>query len=168
MHRSSLNNTKQLDLEGSEFKIYIIDSSSLINLKIWYPFEKRFFSPIWAKLENLIKFNSLISHYEVYRELSKRDDNLRDWCNTNSKMFKDEYDMTVLKQVEKKYDKNYWDKNTNSDKPWADPWIIVLAIKKNGVIVTDENRDLNKIPKVAENFGIKSISSPEFIDRIIP
>lgn len=169
MRKSSSDSTKQLNLNGEESKIYVIDSSSLINLRIWYQFEKVSFKSVWYTLEELIKFNRLISHFEVYRELCKKDDDLHRWCDKNKMMFKDEYDMAVLKQVEKKYDKDYWDRNINSNLPWADPWIIVLAIKKNGVIVTDENRNSdNKIPKVAESLGIKSISAPEFIYQIMP
>lgn len=162
------NVSTQLDLEGKPKKPYVIDSSSLINLIRWYPIELRTFKPVWSTLENLVKFDTLVSHYEVYREISRKDDDLYRWCERNRKMFNDEYDGEVLKNVQEKYDRKSWNKNFNSPEPWADPWIVVLAIKNGGIIITDENRgDDNKIPKIAQKFGISSIHSYEFIKLIL-
>jgi len=54
--------------------IYIIDTSSLIEMKNRYP--KKNFPSLWEKVEELISKNRLISPLEVRKEIEKGDDEL--------------------------------------------------------------------------------------------
>ncbi|MEM3505346.1 MAG: DUF4411 family protein [Archaeoglobaceae archaeon] len=157
----------QLDLTLSRPYCYVIDASSLIDLKKHYPREMKTFEPIWIRLEQLISEKRLISHSEVYSEIEEKDDELFKWCKRNKKMFKDEYDFSLLSKVQTFYDRKYWENNVSDTKPWADPWIIVLAIKTKAKIVTQENKKKqNRIPTVAQNFEIVSLNLIEFFKDI--
>jgi hypothetical protein len=53
----------------------------------------------------------------------------------------------------------------------ADPWVIAHALVNNGIIVTQERREAPsypkpKIPNVADYFGVKSVDTFEFLDRL--
>ena len=144
--------------------IYCIDSSSLIDLKL-YP--KDVFPNVWDLLENMAKQNTLVSHPEVYREVSVVDDDIKKWCRRHKRIFENKESSSIeiitnFKKVEKEYDKNYWANEITATKPWADPWIISLAICYKGIVVTDENGNKNKIPYVAGKFGLRSLNLLDF------
>lgn len=65
--------------------VYCLDTSSLINLK---PYRKDVFPKIWNKLENMIKTGELISHKEVYKEITVGKDIIYNWCKDNIKCLK--------------------------------------------------------------------------------
>jgi hypothetical protein len=128
------------------------------------------FSPIWEKIEGLIKMDLLISHYEVYREIKEGNDELSKWATLNRKIFKEPNDQEQIKNFERvkgKYDPHYWEKETNADRAWGDPWIIALSMTLKAIIVTDENKDkINRIPSIARQFQIKSLNLLEFFNEI--
>ena len=70
-------------------KAYVIDTASLIKLKL-YPREIKTFEPIWNTLEEMIQEQRLLAPQEVYREITRRDDQIASWCKQNKKMFVDE------------------------------------------------------------------------------
>lgn len=161
---------------------YILDSSSIIDLFRWYPPEVVYFQLIWDKIETIAKSGTLISHRDVYKEIEKGNDKARDWCKAHKDMFLD-YDtdqITVMKQVKEVYTKDYWEnQNTKPDTVWADPWLVALAITLKTrtlkmrwpsyvvKIVTQESKNKeNRIPKIAQNFGIDSINLLEFFREI--
>jgi len=57
--------------------IYIIDTSSLIEMKNKYP--KEVFPTLWKNITELISKNRLISPMEVRKELKKGKDELSKW-----------------------------------------------------------------------------------------
>ena len=66
-------------------KRYCFDTSVLIDLKYYYPSkyvsnEYNFFPSLCEKLEQLINEGIIISHIEVYNELSDGNDELFKWC----------------------------------------------------------------------------------------
>ncbi|AGK61381.1 hypothetical protein Asulf_01390 [Archaeoglobus sulfaticallidus PM70-1] len=155
----------QLKLE----QVYVIDADALINIGRWYPRDMKIFEPIWAKLEELVDEELLISHYEVYREVSSGYDYISEWCKKHSRIFKDVDDeqISIFEKVREVYDKNYWDRNITNPNPWADPWIIALAVQNKAIIVTNENKEKpNRIPSVARAFGINSLKPIEFFKEI--
>jgi len=149
--------------------VYCIDASSLFDLKRWYPMDKKIFAPIWAKINNLIKKDFLVSHIEVQREIKRGNDELVKWAAKNRKMFKDvdEEQLRNYEKVKKKYDKDYWDRETNKATPWGDPWIVALGMSIRAIIVTNENKvKPNRIPFVAKQFNLQSLNLLEFFDKI--
>lgn len=159
---------------------YIIDSSSIIDLFRWYPPEMEVFRPIWDKIGQIVNRGDLVSHFEVYREIEKRSDEAREWCKINKHIFfdPDEEQAIIIEDVREKYEEDYWNKNVNQTDPWADPWLIALAVqlRKRGEvlgfnidvkIVTQENKDKrNNIPMIAQTFGIESLKLLEFFRDI--
>lgn len=154
---------KQLKLFAS--KTYCIDSDSLIELKR-YP--KDVFPSIWDKVEQMSKGGELISHLEVYKEITNGSDELVVWCKRHKKVFKDvdECQLRELKNVKTHYDENYWTTEINKTSPWADPWLIALGICEEATVVTEESNKPNKIPFVADLLKVKSLNLLNFFREI--
>lgn len=151
-------------------QVYCIDASSLFDLKRWYPKSMITFVPIWDKIESLIRNDILISHVEVLREIKQGNDELIKWANTNRKMFKDSDNLEQIlnfEKIKRKYEPQYWENETRGDRPWGDPWIIALSMTIRAIIVTDENKTKpNRIPTIAQQFGINSLNLLEFFKQI--
>ena len=152
---------------------YIIDSCSLIDLHRSVPMD--IFKGFWKKLEELVNQGMLISHIQVFHEISKQDDELADWLKNHKKMF---YNVTpkqaeIVTVILKKYP-SFVKVDNQFD---ADPWLIALAkelqedpqknlmldIKR--LIVTEETLRGNKIkiPFVCQEFGIECINRFEMM-----
>lgn len=146
---------------------YVIDTSSLIDLNKHNPLDV--FPTLWKKIESLINSDMLISHKEVFNEISQQDDQLFEWSKKNKKMFRDitSRQTQLVSEILKKYpslikiDRKYD----------ADPWLIALAreLKENPqqtlvevkrLIVTEETLrgDKVKIPLVCQEFEIACIN----------
>ncbi len=83
-------------------------------------------------------------------------------------MFKDidECQREEIKNVEKKYDKRYWDNEINKNGPWADPWLIALSICEKATIVTDDKDSQNHIPYIAKLSQITCLNLLNFFKEI--
>ncbi len=140
----------------------------------------KIFKPIWDKIEQIAKGGVLVSHYEVHREIERKSDMAGEWCKDHRDIFfdLDEEQITILDEVREKYDEDYWNRKVTQPNPWADPWLITLAIqlRRRGEmlgmntevkIVTQENKNKrNNIPAIAKKFGIESLKLLEFFRDI--
>ncbi|MBE0524505.1 MAG: DUF4411 family protein, partial [Methanosarcinales archaeon] len=116
--------------------IYCIDTSSL--LTGWndrYPPE--IFPQLWEHFKGLIETDKLIAPEEVYFELEKQDDSIKSWVDKNSKMFQplDDEVQTIVSEILTKHP-TLIDFNRTSNQ--ADPFVIALALQRNGIVVTEE------------------------------
>lgn len=159
---------------------YVIDSSSIIDLFRWYPPDMEIFKPIWDKIEQIANSGSLVSHYEVYREIEKKSDMANEWCKKHKDIFfdLDEEQVAIFGEVREKYEEDYWNRMVTQPNPWADPWLVALAVqlKRRGEllgmgmdvrIITQENKNKrNNIPTIARAFGVKSLKLLEFFKDI--
>lgn len=104
--------------------IYIIDTSSLIEMKDKYP--EIVFPSVWRKMEELFKQGRLIAPEEVKDELM--DEELKKWIKNKEKMFikanKEQAEIQI--EISKKF--TFLAKPEKIGGPNADPWIIALAI----------------------------------------
>ena len=137
--------------------LYIIDSSSLIEIKRRYP--KDTLPGIWADLHALFQRNQLIAPMEVMREIFQRDDELTEWAKAHEKMFR-EIDGAILEKAKSVVAKFPQMADYDSAKSaHADPFIIGLALlltdpgqsrlsRREVFIVSDEKSDLIKNPKL--------------------
>jgi len=66
--------------------VYVIDTSSLIDLRVYYP--QHIFPSVWKNLDRLVTENRMISSKTVLEEVSRQDDNLLEWCKSNNNVFK--------------------------------------------------------------------------------
>ncbi|MBI2084119.1 MAG: DUF4411 family protein [Candidatus Aenigmarchaeota archaeon] len=148
---------------------YCIDSSSLIDLDRWYPKNKVIFLPIWKQIEKFVASDKIIAPIEVQREIQNGNNKLIVWCQQNRKIFinVDNAQVSNLQKVKTKYNLDYWNTQTNGLTAWADPWIISLSICMNAIIVTNESKTkANRIPVIAQNFGIRCLNLLEFFGDI--
>jgi hypothetical protein len=140
--------------------IYVIDTSSLIVLKNFYP---KHFPSLWKGIDGLVKAERLISVREVLNELDSYNDTdfIQGWAEANkpiflipgnqellfvSQMFQVKHFQTLISQ-----------KNLLTGKPIADPFVIAAGKIKAGCVITQEILKPNaaKIPNICEHFGIK-------------
>ena len=116
-----------------------------------------------------MKNSELISHIEVFEEIKKgKQDTIHEWCKDHKDMFKDidECQEEEIKNVEKKYNSQYWRNEINKDGPWADPWLIALSICEKATIVTDEKNSQNHILYIAELFKVPCVNLLCFFKEI--
>jgi len=156
---------KQQTLFEVKLEIYCIDSSSLINLFRHYP--RDIFPSLWEKLDKIIKNGQIISHITVFREISRKDDEIKKWCQNHKSIFKDidECQINQIREIRKQYSESHWQAGMNREE-WADPWIIALAICEEAIIVSDERNSPDRIPYIASRFGITTLNLLDFFRDI--
>ncbi len=149
---------------------YVIDTSSLIELNRRYPIDV--FPTLWKNVEELIEKGLLISHKEVLKEISYRDDALKEWAKSHKKLFRDltPKQIEIIKEILKKYPSLA---KSNNEKAAADPFVIAMAVElkndpqgiliptaKERIIVTEERLRGNRIriPFVSQGYGIECIN----------
>jgi len=108
-------------MENKNF--YIIDSCSLIDLNRHNPID--LFPSLWKKIEELIKSNMMVSHIEVFNEITQQDDKLTEWIKKYKSIFRNvtQRQAEIVWEILKKYPSfvkidNQYD---------ADSWLIALA-----------------------------------------
>jgi len=156
----------------SEIHYYVIDTSSLIELK---KFPIDVFPSLWENIEALIAKGRMISHKEVFKELSYQDDALKKWAQ-NQKMFFRDLDsnqLTIVREILRKYPSLA---NSDRETPSADPFVIALAIEltrdpqmtltpsaRKRMVVSEERLHGNRIriPFVCKEYGIECITMIE-------
>ncbi|GBD03457.1 hypothetical protein HRbin19_00743 [bacterium HR19] len=168
---------QQLELFKKEKEeIYCIDASSIINLfrhsgLRYSPYPEDIFPGLWEKLEKLIKTGRLISlsHNTVLKEVRERDDEAKKWCEKHKKIFKDIDDCQISKieDIKTQYSKRHWEAEINrKGREWADPWVIALAICEEALIISDEKNAPDRIPYIANHFGITTLNLMDFFRKI--
>lgn len=160
--------------------LYIIDTSSLIDMNLHYPMST--FKSVWRRVEELIIEGRLVSSVVVFDEIIRKDDTIKQWADRYNDMLFQESTQYVLEQVGvilKKFPKLI---NPNSESEQADPFLIAMALdKKDGpqqtlidydvCIVTEEKMPRFqgkrskkiKIPEVCQSFNIPCISLVDMI-----
>ena len=144
--------------------------SSLKELHDRYP--KAVFPTIWRRIEDLIVDGSIHSHIEVQREIKNTtdpSDKVLKWSNKYKRIFLDVDDCQTsqLNNIQEKYEVGFWNNQINRPGPWADPYIIALAICERAIIITQENKVRpNRIPPIASQFGIQSLNLLELFQAL--
>lgn len=150
--------------------VYIIDMSSLKELHDRYP--KAVFPSIWQQIALVNNNSEFFSHIEVYREIKTTiypDDKLLKWANKNKKIFVgiDNCQNNQIPNIASRYDESYWQNEINRPAPWADPYLIAMAICESGIIITQENKTkANRIPPIAKQLNIRSLNLLEFFQEL--
>lgn len=154
---------------------YVIDSSSLIELSRMNPMD--IYESVWKNLEVLLENGFLISPEEVMKEVSKKDDELRNWTKQHKKMFiqLDEFQIQKVIEIQSKYPSFV---DPDKENPVADPFVIALALEKDPqqtiipmekkrIVVSEEKLRGNKIkiPYVCQQYDIECIDVFELFRR---
>ncbi len=163
-------------MHGNE-NLYIIDSSSLIELQRRYPPD--IFPTVWEHIHDLAIAGRLIAPVEVKKELLEGYDILLQWVTDHDFVFREFDDDFIVKTQEilKQFPRIA---DSESDKLYhADPFVVALAltmkerpqqtlIKYRICVVTNEKgklignpnlhqNNMKKIPDVCTHFGIDCI-----------
>lgn len=145
--------------------IYIIDTSSFINLMIWNPID--IFPSVWLKLSEMGKSGLLIAPMEVRKELTVKDIDLTDWMKDNHSIFKRLNYAQIKKVLE--IQSNFPSLiDPDKETPTADPFVIALALISDSQktidgtirqkqVVTEEKMRGNRIriPFVCNHYGVQ-------------
>ena len=151
-------------------EIYTIDMSSIKELHERYP--KNLFPTIWQHIASLIQNAQLVSHIEVQREIKNTNyptDKLLLWSNKNKKIFLgiDACQTSKIPLIKSKYNLGEWQNKMNRTGPWADPYLIAMAICESAIIITQESKTkANRIPPIANELGVKSLNLLEFFQEL--
>jgi hypothetical protein len=153
------------DIFGYPYK-YIIDSSSLIFLKLTYP--RDMFKPVWDKMTDLMQVQILVSCEDVYEELKVKDDELLSWAsNFHSNFLPLTNEIQLLAKEILKTHSNILD--LKKRKSSADPFVISTAIHYQCSVVTQEKpsggHHKSKIPDVCKFYNVDCFNLLELLDN---
>jgi Domain of unknown function (DUF4411) len=146
---------------------YIIDTSSLVELNKHNPMDV--YPGVWQRIEQLIGNLRMLAPREVFYEISRMDDQLKEWAKKQGKLFVDptQRQIELVKEILQKYPSLI-----NIGRPYdADPWVIALSVELvtnpqktlysiKRIIVTEERLRGNRvrIPFVSKDYQIESIN----------
>jgi hypothetical protein len=147
--------------------VYVIDTSSLIDLGLHYPRDT--FPSVWSNVEAAIGRGTLLSPREVLRELEKGDDQLVRWAKRQRGFFVpvNRLQTVKIKEIQKKFPKIT---DNMALGPCADPWLVALATVLSGPlaawsVVTKERMaglGSHRVPNVCAAFEITSLNLLDF------
>lgn len=155
-------------------KIYCCDMGILIKLDFEFSFSKKAFKAIWEDIEGMINRGEFVSCEFLEEEVNRyagQHTFIKEWVAKYKSKFiipNNPEILTVAAQVINEnlntgfLKKKKWESGQNE----ADPYLIALSKVMGCTIVTTESKDkLNKIPQVAEKYGVRSIDLYEFFDE---
>ncbi|MDO9626540.1 MAG: DUF4411 family protein [Methanobacteriaceae archaeon] len=159
---------------------YVVDTNVILRRTKYDTYEKDSFPIHWKNFDDLILHEAIISAPLVKTEMNNHPKRaLLDWPEENDIIFKklDDNVVNSANILSSKFPV-WYEKNTEEDKPWADPQLIAFAMAYNIVLVTQEDWNLNateehnyKIPTICSKLGayckINSKES-EDIDNNVP
>jgi hypothetical protein len=143
---------------------YCFDTSAL--LECWsrsYPPD--IFPGLWAKLDDLISFEQVVSPDEVRVEIARQEDELKKWIDGRPFMFLplDEAIQIATAEVLRAHPLLM---KATKNRNGADPFVIATA-KVNGITVVTEEQGGSerkpKIPSVCQALGIRCIDVLQFL-----
>jgi len=143
---------------------YAIDTCSLTELRRTYP--KDVFPGVWDKVGELAETGTLISIENVYEELKVQDDEVLEWADEHSEIFKplDEQIQIETREILEEHP-NLIDLKRR--KSGADPFLIATAMVFSCSVVTEEKPsggpNRSKIPDVCRANGIGCIRLLEML-----
>ncbi len=69
--------------------------------------------------------------------------------------------------IQSKYNRGEWQNKMNRTGPWADPYLIAMAMCESAPIITQESKTKeNRIPPIGNQLGVKSLNLLEFFQEL--
>ena len=142
---------------------YSIDTSALVHG--WsraYPPILPMFVPVWERLSELVAEARLRASCEVLREIERRDDALKEWCDEHPDLFLEIDGDPIQEAVSALLGKYPRLVDTRKGRSGADPFVIALAQIHNPqlTVVTEERGgtgDKPHIPYVCQEEDLRCI-----------
>ena len=156
--------------------VYVIDSSSLINLKDKFDYTNPVFKAIWDEIEDLIKTDLFVTINLVEDEIASyvgKNDFLKTWIQKWKrkrrlvKKINEEVINEAIPIINAEFNSGFLDKKKLADgKDEADPYLIAYCKVKGYTLVSDEKKFVsNKIPEVAKKNGVRCINLYDFFEE---
>lgn len=113
------------DAGGNPLPLYVIDSSALIDLRLIYPLKT--FGRLWQRFADLAGEGRLFAPDEVRQEISRKDDELKEWAADVDSLFRNPDDdfMACWARVVRECDYLVPLNRRYS----ADSWVVALALQ---------------------------------------
>jgi predicted nucleic acid-binding protein len=150
-------------------KKYCLDTN--IFIESWNKYYSMELCPqYWQILDDLAKKNIVFSPIEVKKEIEKTDDGLKEWIRDKPYFFIDidEDTQKNMRIIMKEHPRLV---DTIRQRSIADPWVIALALTRNGIVVTKEtlagpSAKRIKIPDVCIAFGVPWMNDFQFANEV--
>jgi hypothetical protein len=115
--------------------IYIVDTCSFTTLHKVY--DREVLPGVWKKVQDLILTGQIVSVDEVFEEICRQEDGLKDWAVENADIFHPltEDIQNAAKDIVNRFPKIL---DFNKNKSGADPFVIGNAVVLSGIVVTEE------------------------------
>lgn len=151
--------------------LYVFDTNSLSVFGNYYP---ETFSSFWDQLEALVAAGSLVSCWEVLKEIERysKFEHLNEWVNRNSKLFAKPSgdEMSFVSDIFKiPHFRQLIGRNQQlTGSPVADPFVVARGAILGGCVVTEEAHRPNaaKIPNVCDHFGVSCTDVKGFLAEL--
>lgn len=146
---------------------YSLDASALIvPWRDQYP--PRIFKGFWERYDEMIIAGQAVAVDEVYKEIEKKDDDLKEWVRDRLRMFvalEEDIQLAVTEVLTLSERMVGSQKGRNA----ADPWVIALAKVRGLTVVTMERASGNlnrpKIPDVCDTLSVPCIDVIGLVDK---
>lgn len=153
---------------------YCIDMGIWIKLDHEFPKDKRVFKAIWDELELMVEQRVLFSCEFLEEEENRYAGEhtfIREWIKENKDKLLIPNDAEILIAAAQVINENLntgflKKKNWEAGQNECDPYLIGLGMTRGCTIITSESKAKpNKIPQVAEKYGVRSTDLYEFFDE---
>ncbi len=154
--------------------VYVADTSALITLERTFKPDSPVFKAIWDEIEELIAQGSFKTIDFVETEINDyegKEDFLKKWVSRVKRHFVVDTDAdsfsAAIPIINQEYSTGFFNAQKQAEgKEEADPYLIAYCKVHNCVLITEEGKiNPNKIPKVAEKHGVRSINIFEFLEE---
>lgn len=152
---------EQLPLFGPPYR-FIIDACSIFAQNPNSSFPRKVHASLWQRIDDLVANQEVVTCGQVRREVLDTGDLASQWVQ-NSGLVVIEEDEAIQGAVAKVVNKCPKLLNFNKVKSSGDAFLIATAMVYGLAIITEEKKSSpQRIPQVAERFGIKSYNLNEF------
>lgn len=157
--------------------VYVIDTSSLINLQDKFDYNNPVFKAIWEEIEELIATDNLFTldfvEKEIIDDYLGKKEFLIKWIKQFKKRrkFVKKSDEEVINAsipiINSEFNTGFFKKEKiEKGKDEADPYLIGFCKLNRYTLISDEKKLVsNKIPAVAKKNGVRCINLYEFFEE---
>lgn len=146
--------------------LYSFDTSAILNGRRDL-FRPAVFVGLWTRIEDEIARGDIRAVDEVQRELSKRDDDAKQWADRQPDLFcpLSQQIQDGARQVLSLYPNLV---RQGGKRSGADPFVIALALVTKGTVVSEETASGNlskpRIPDVCSDLGVPCVTLMGYIE----
>jgi predicted nucleic acid-binding protein len=147
-------------------RFYSFDTSAILNGRRDL-FRPTVFPTLWSQIEDAIAAGQIRSVDEVKNELARRDDDAKQWADAQSDLFVP-LELPIQQSATHILQLHEGLVSQGGRRSGADPFVIALAMVRNGIVVTEENArgSLTRphIPDVCGDLGVPCLNLMGYIE----